>query len=232
MHPDRKVGFAMGILLAGIVAALFFRNEPLLIEEMPSVNRERELNERLRERDVAVYLNDDADREPGAAAPDRDSADRHDWTLREFFDELEERNTGVPVPVGRQPLAPAAELTDVGRSTESRFVPPTIEMAATDTVAAKQDVSQATALEAMEELAGRISTGSSGNAAEQPAATAPPVDYDEYTVQYGDTLSGIAERFMGSQQKYQELFEANRDRLPSADRLQVGKAIRIPRTMQ
>ena len=29
MQTDRKIGFAMGILLVGIVAALFFRNEPL-----------------------------------------------------------------------------------------------------------------------------------------------------------------------------------------------------------
>ena len=58
MHTDRKIGFAMGILLIGIVAALFFRNEPLLSTKVPSVRRERELNQRLRERDVAVYLND------------------------------------------------------------------------------------------------------------------------------------------------------------------------------
>ncbi len=50
----------MGILLIGIVAALFFRNEPLMNPELPTVRREHELNERLRERDVAVYLEDSA----------------------------------------------------------------------------------------------------------------------------------------------------------------------------
>ena len=48
MHTDRKIGFAMGILLVGIVAALFFRNEPLLSTRVSGVRREQELNERLR----------------------------------------------------------------------------------------------------------------------------------------------------------------------------------------
>ena len=67
MHTDRKIGFAMGILLIGIVAALFFRNEPLLLTDVPAVRRERELNARLRERDVAVYLNDSKTETPDAA---------------------------------------------------------------------------------------------------------------------------------------------------------------------
>ena len=61
MHTDRKIGFAMGILLIGIVAALFFRNEPLVDSSVPTVRRERELNQRLRERDVAVYMKDDTE---------------------------------------------------------------------------------------------------------------------------------------------------------------------------
>ena len=45
MHPDRKIGIAMGILLIGVVAALFFRNEPLAEEESGlSVSREQQLN--------------------------------------------------------------------------------------------------------------------------------------------------------------------------------------------
>ena len=39
MHTDRKIGFAMGILLIGIVAALFFRNEPLVDTRVPTVRR-------------------------------------------------------------------------------------------------------------------------------------------------------------------------------------------------
>jgi nucleoid-associated protein YgaU len=49
-------------------------------------------------------------------------------------------------------------------------------------------------------------------------------------VKYGDTLSGIAQKMLGAQTRYREIFEANRDRMASPDQLDVGKPIRIPRT--
>ena len=58
----------------------------------------------------------------------------------------------------------------------------------------------------------------------------PPDDFEEYIVKYGDTLSGIAQRTLGSPHKYNEIYNANRDRMASPDRLTVGKPLRIPRT--
>jgi LysM repeat protein len=49
-----------------------------------------------------------------------------------------------------------------------------------------------------------------------------------YIVKAGDTLSGIANRFLGSGARFLEVYEANRDRLPSPDALQVGQELRIP----
>ena len=49
-----------------------------------------------------------------------------------------------------------------------------------------------------------------------------------YTVAPGDTLSGIAERELGSHRRYQTIFEANRDTLESPDALRVGMTLRIP----
>ena len=91
MHTDRKIGFAMGILLIGIVAALFFRNEPLLSTKVPGVRRERELNQRLRERDVAVYLNDKESDE----APEQAESNQP-WTLRDVLQKMDERNKTAP----------------------------------------------------------------------------------------------------------------------------------------
>ena len=54
-------------------------------------------------------------------------------------------------------------------------------------------------------------------------------DFEEYTVRYGDTLSQIAERFLGSQARFLDIYEINKDRLSAPDRLQIGKAIRIPK---
>ena len=49
-----------------------------------------------------------------------------------------------------------------------------------------------------------------------------------YTVAPGDTLSGIAERELGSHRRYHTIFEANRDLLEHPDALRVGMTLRIP----
>jgi nucleoid-associated protein YgaU len=61
----------------------------------------------------------------------------------------------------------------------------------------------------------------------QPTLPAPAAER-EYIVQKGDTLGAIASREMGSAKKWNQLFEANKDRLKSPTDLKIGKALRIP----
>lgn len=49
-----------------------------------------------------------------------------------------------------------------------------------------------------------------------------------YTVQSGDTLSGISKRFYGNANRYQEIFEANQPMLSSPDKIYPGQNLRIP----
>jgi nucleoid-associated protein YgaU len=49
-----------------------------------------------------------------------------------------------------------------------------------------------------------------------------------YTVQTGDNLSRIAEKTLGSRDRWKELFDANQDRLDTPDRVRVGQTLRIP----
>jgi nucleoid-associated protein YgaU len=49
-----------------------------------------------------------------------------------------------------------------------------------------------------------------------------------YTVQSGDTLSGIAKRVYGDANKYQTIFNANTDKLDNPDRIQVGQTLTLP----
>jgi LysM repeat protein len=60
-----------------------------------------------------------------------------------------------------------------------------------------------------------------------PSAEAPPEERT-YTVESGDTLWAIAERFYGSGAEYQRIFEANRDQLDNPDQIQPGQTLRIP----
>ena len=49
-----------------------------------------------------------------------------------------------------------------------------------------------------------------------------------YTVQKGDTLSGIAKEMYGEASKYQQIFEANQPMLKDPDRIYRGQVLRIP----
>ncbi|MBL8849858.1 MAG: LysM peptidoglycan-binding domain-containing protein [Planctomycetaceae bacterium] len=53
----------------------------------------------------------------------------------------------------------------------------------------------------------------------------------QYTVRPGDTLSSIAAHLLGNHSRYIELFEANREILPTPDDLQVGMVLNVPGTV-
>ena len=222
----------MGILLIGIVAALFFRNEPLLPTDLPAVRRERELNERLRERDVAVYLNESKAENPDVDVP----SDEQPWTLREVLRNMDERNKSLPSPVASSAKR-AASVPD-GRPERSldgfrRIKDAQDEVlqngSQTSPAAASVPVVAATSLPPLFPPTEPVPAVTDEGSTVAPPEFRIPENFDEYVVRYGDTLSGIAQRMLGSQAKYQELFDANRDRMASPDRLEVGKPIRIPR---
>ena len=49
-----------------------------------------------------------------------------------------------------------------------------------------------------------------------------------YTVLKGDTLSKISKQFYGDANKYQKIFDANKDQLKDPDKIQPGQVLRIP----
>jgi nucleoid-associated protein YgaU len=52
--------------------------------------------------------------------------------------------------------------------------------------------------------------------------------YGEYEVKSGDTLSGIAKNVTHGKLTYQQIFEANTDKLNDPDKIQVGQKLVIP----
>lgn len=70
------------------------------------------------------------------------------------------------------------------------------------------------------------------NPATAPAGTAAPTGMTTattYIVQPSDTLTVIAERVYRDGRKWRQIYDANRDRLPDADTLEIGQPLRIPR---
>ena len=69
-----------------------------------------------------------------------------------------------------------------------------------------------------------------GAAQQQAQPAEPPASF--YTVKSGDTLSKIAEEYLGAANRYNEIFEANRPMLSDPDEIYPGQTLRIPkRTM-
>ena len=261
MHTDRKIGFAMGILLIGIVAALFFRNEPLVDSSVPTVRRERELNQRLRERDVAVYLKDDVEETQKPESSDTEAKTEPAWTLRDVLKNMDARNKTIPSPVVRSEKGlgkprrkgetseadSGVEVIPRGHSEQrerTMIADGSLDEdsgVVTDTHRTKLPPLMPVVEPIPEEKPDKPKSESpaTNDPLVEPAKAPvpepepdfqPPAQYDEYVVKYGDTLSGIAQKMLGSQSRYQEIFEANRDRMASPDKLDVGKPIRIPRT--
>jgi nucleoid-associated protein YgaU len=52
--------------------------------------------------------------------------------------------------------------------------------------------------------------------------------HGEYEVQSGDTLSAIAKEVTGGKLSYNQIFEANRDKLSDPDEIKVGQRLVIP----
>lgn len=53
--------------------------------------------------------------------------------------------------------------------------------------------------------------------------------FGRYTVKSGDTLSAISKRFLGSANRYMDIFNANKDQLSDPDKIKVGQTLTIPK---
>jgi nucleoid-associated protein YgaU len=62
----------------------------------------------------------------------------------------------------------------------------------------------------------------------KPGVSAPVSSMKTYTVKSGDTLSKIANAYLGNANEYMKIFEANRDQLTDPDTIRPGQVLKIP----
>ena len=74
----------------------------------------------------------------------------------------------------------------------------------------------------------KVKPGARPAAAPAASASAPAQQQQTYTVQSGDTLSGIAKKLLGNANAYMDIFNANRDQLSDPDKIQPGQVLKIP----
>ena len=74
-----------------------------------------------------------------------------------------------------------------------------------------------------------LSNVQSGASSPAPSPAAPkPAEARTYTVAAGDNLSKIAKHLYGDANKWNEIFEANKDTIGNPDRIKVGQVLRLP----
>lgn len=61
-----------------------------------------------------------------------------------------------------------------------------------------------------------------------PALVEPTVAFEKYTVQKGDTLQKISQKYFGTSKKWTKIYEANKDTLKAPDKIYVGQVLNIP----
>ena len=146
------------------------------------------------------------------------------WSLPELFDQMKEKDT-VPAPIG----LPARKRPTKQQIADAMPADEPPNTASTELSETKEAEAASEVPQPVNEFAELLSGTDRKNAADKNKDTSG--QFTEYVVQYGDTLSEISAKFLGSPTRYKEIYEANKDRMASPDRLRVGKAIRIPRRL-
>mgnify|MGYP002835316106 CR=1 FL=1 len=96
----------------------------------------------------------------------------------------------------------------------------------------KQDLARAqqglAALKSLGVEAMTASSRGSPSSAQQTSSQNSSNGPQMHTVQSGDTLSTISQRYYGTPSRYMDVYQANRDRLKTANALKIGQQLRIP----
>lgn len=204
------------MLLIGACAALFFRNETRERAETPRLQHAQELDDRIAERTTRPYLKGVEAVEAGDRVRIRSVADRKESELASdedhggsYLSSAEQAFGGRNSSGGGQPLS---HLTDSDSDVQ--------ELAP---IPVPGDRSLSTGKNEAEHSSSSSKPGISGRTSGEN-----PQKERTHLVQKGESLSSIAAKHLGNSNRFQDLFEANRDQLRDANDLRSGMVLKIP----
>jgi nucleoid-associated protein YgaU len=226
MDADKKLGFALGILLCGIVGAFFFRDEAEPTDK-PQLADASKLDDQIRQKAQSPYLPDAGTNEI-TEVPDVFVADvmptipggnlREPSVIPEPIRRSASNDPGIdlvtPIP---SPSSEAQLDAAFDRANLRNNVAPNL---AQDND--RPRLSQQRPASVVPIVIGQIPNTSIGNVAQTPAQAAT------HNVVAGDTLSEIASKYLGTHRRYKEVFEFNRDILKTPNDLRPGMVLKIP----
>jgi len=221
MHQDQRIGLALGVLLIGACAALFFRNETRERAETPRLQHAQELDDRIAERTTRPYLKGVEAVEAGDRVRIRSVADRKESELASdedhggsYLSSSEQAFGGKNSSGGGQPLS---QLTD--RDSDVQELAP-IPVPGDRTLGDRS-------LSTGKTEAGHSISGSKPGISGRTSGENPQKERT-HLVQKGESLSSIAAKHLGNSNRFQDLFETNRDQLRDPNDLRSGMILKIP----
>ena len=234
MHPDKKVGLALGILLIGITGAFFFRNDaPSAAQETLTLSDPAALDRKASQKPGAPYFpqpqGEDENDDPGvdlASVPESSASDVIPGLPRVG-------PTGyqgmLAEPINVDGLQDPAEqfadrkapLPSPGRDLDSLE-----NVLARNAETRRGDGVQPGEVTAVKVVDGGLASEGSGVSRQSSTNSSPK--FITHEVVAGDNLSRLAKQYLGSHAKYLTLFEANRDVLATPDDLSLGMKLKIP----
>ena len=214
MNQDKKLGLALGILLVGTVAALFFRNEQELSNEVPQLHGAQEVDE---------VIDEGFGPRPYPSEP-LQGAEINGGPQVELSGDPDHDLDHLPISPGSSQLFPHSEAADSTRPRHDAFpLGPPDPVRITDVKPTNPTVPAPVPDQDPNAEWAPITPSSS-----QPQDSLG-LEPETYRIQPGDTLTELARKFLGATHRFPEIYELNRDIMSSPDDLVVGKTIRIPR---
>jgi len=247
MHYDKKIALALGVLLVGVVAALFFRRESASPDDAPQLTDAQSLDEAIQDEPVRPYepapssRKWDSSQKPGPpptapASRNRSASGASEAGMDEEPAEYLRITQGQPADADAASLGPPEPIQPIRNDSNNRVaqIPVPDHNAAWNVGAAKSDdqridnttrPSRGTTADNSDKRPTDASRPASNGVSQPKAGTQ---SFRTYRVKSGDTLSGIAQRFLGNSLRYRDIYEANRDVLNDPHDLRPGMVIRIP----
>ena len=232
MHPDKKVGLALGILLIGITGAFFFRNDaPAPAQETLTLSDPGALDRKASLKPGAPYFpepssDNEEEKTDLASVPESSASD----VIPNLPQVGPTGHLGHPV----EPINVAGN-SDPGEHFADRMAPlptPGRDLDSLEDVldqnaeARRNDDVASTSATAEVVVDGGLTSSTVDQSRQAPSNSEP--DFITHEVVAGDNLSRLAKKYLGSHSKYLTLYEANRDVLATPDDLSLGMKLKIP----
>ena len=278
MHSEQKLGLALGVLLIGITAALFFPKEPATSEDEPQLKNPQQLDAEIAEvKTHTPYLEQEESQKSArkqvaqqtkreekpntqqshtaqsAKSPEKRLASEMPSFLERELAQLKEQ---TPFLNDKKPGAHADNPFEAVSRVKLQplpATPPEPDEAVTQVVPIPQHNNAWTVVDKPARVAentkdqqasrkGRSKSSAARNASNRendlakkivPAKSSekperPSPRTIKHTVVRGDTLSGLAAKYLGSSAKYNDIYKLNDNVMKSPDDLKIGMVLQIP----